>query len=388
MSKNYYMKNILHLGVFGAIVFLSSCGASSSKPEDNSLAGKKAKLEKLKEEESRLEDEIAKLDTSSVKKEKTRLVGLDSVKLGSFTHYIDLQGRIDAENIAYVTPRGAGGQVKGLFVKKGDEVRKGQLLLKLDDALVKRQMEQLQPQLDNAQTLYQRQKNLWDQQIGTEVQLLNYKTQLESMQKQMAFLNEQLSFTNVNAEMDGIAEDVTIRVGEFFSGNPQSGGYIRLVNTKSLKAIAQVPESYLGRVKVGSSVQVVFPEINNKTINTRITTSGKLIDANTRSFWVEAKIPEDKDFHPNQIALVKIQDYSTPNAVTVPVNTLQTDEKGKYVLVAVKEGDRMVARKKSVQIGQLYNDRVEIKTGLTPGDAVITEGFQGLYDGQAITTSI
>jgi len=204
----------------------------------------------------------------------------------------------------------------------------------------------------------------------------------------MAYLNEQLSFTNVYAEMGGIAEDVTIRAGEFFSGNPQAGGFIRLVNTSSLKAIAQVPESYLGRVKVGSNVEVVFPELNNKTINTKISTSGKLIDANTRSFWVEAKIPEDKDFHPNQIALVKIQDYSTPSALTVPVNTLQTDEKGKYVLVAVREGDRLVARKKAVQIGQLYNDKVEVKAGLTPGDAVITEGFQGLYDGQAITINI
>ena len=382
------MKKTLYVGLAGAVIFLSSCGASSPKQDDNSLAGKKQKLERLKQEQTRLEDEIAKMDTSTVKKEKTRLVALDSVRPRDFTHYIDLQGRIDAENIAYVTPRGAGGQVKGLFVKKGNEVKKGQLLIKLDDALIKRQIEQLQPQLDNAKTLYQRQKNLWDQQIGTEVQLLNYKTQLESMEKQMAYLNEQLSFTNVYAEMGGIAEDVTIRAGEFFSGNPQAGGFIRLVNTSSLKAIAQVPESYLGRVKVGSNVEVVFPELNNKTINTKISTSGKLIDANTRSFWVEAKIPEDKDFHPNQIALVKIQDYSTPSALTVPVNTLQTDEKGKYVLVAVREGDRLVARKKAVQIGQLYNDKVEVKAGLTPGDAVITEGFQGLYDGQAITINI
>lgn len=380
------MKKILNVIVIAGVVVFSSCGAST-KSDDNSLSAKKDKLEKLKQDQAKLEDEIAKLDTSSAKKEKTKLVAVDTLAPESFTHYIDLQGRIDAVDIAYVTPRGTGGQVKGLFVTKGDAVKKGQLLLKLDDALIKKQIDQMQPQIDNARTLYQRQKNLWDQQIGTEVQLLNYKTQLESLEKQMATLNEQLSYTNVYAEMSGVADDVTIRVGEFFSGNPQAGGYIKLVNTNNLKAVAQVPESYLDKVRIGSNVQVTIPEINNKTITTKVSASGKLIDANTRSFWIEAKIPFDKVFHPNQIALVKIQDYSTSNAITVPVNTLQTDEKGKYVLVATKEGGRLLARKKAVQIGQLYNDKIEIKSGLQPGDIVITDGFQGLYDGQAIITN-
>ena len=62
---------------------------------------------------------------------------------GNFTHFIDLQGKIDALNIAYVTPRnGTGGQVKAIYVKKGDQVKKGQLLLKLDDALLLQQLAQ------------------------------------------------------------------------------------------------------------------------------------------------------------------------------------------------------------------------------------------------------
>ena len=388
------MRKLLNAGIVISLVALASCGSASSTKENASLGEKKNQLQQLKQQQEKLnkeilklEDEIAKVDSTSSKKEKTKLVAVDTVAPENFTHYIDLQGRIEAENIAYVTPRGSGGQVKALYVKKGDVVEKGKLLLKLDDALIKRQIDQLQPQLDNARTLYQRQKNLWDQQIGTEVQLLNYKAQLESLEKQLATLNEQLSYTNVYAEMSGIAEDVTIRVGEFFSGNPQQGGYIRLVNTNSLKALAQVPESYLDKVKTGSNVQVIFPEINNKTINTKISSSGKLIDPNTRSFWVEAKIPYDKDFHPNQIVLVKIQDYTVSHAITAPVNTLQTDEKGKYVLVAVKEGDRLVARKKAIQMGQLYNDKIEIKSGLQIGDLIITDGFQGLYDGQPITTN-
>lgn len=107
----------------------------------------------------------------------------------------------------------------------------------------------------------------------------------------------------------------------------------------------------------------------------------------SRGFIAEAKIPNDKNLKPNLTALVKIQDYTVPNAITVPVNTLQTDELGKFVLIAVKEGNKIIARKRQVQVGELYDDRLEVKSGLQTGDVIIAEGFQSLYDGQAVTTS-
>ena len=91
---------------------------------------------------------------------------------------------------------------------------------------------------------------------------------------------------------------------------------------------------------------------------------------------------------PNQIALVKLQDYTAKSVISVPVGTLQNDDKGKFVMAAVQENGKLVARKKPVTIGELYGDKVEIKEGLKEGDRIITDGFQGLYDGQAITTSM
>ena len=73
-------------------------------------------------------------------------------------------------------------------------------------------------------------------------------------------------------------------------------------------------------------------------------------------------------------------------AVAVPVNVVQTDEKGKYVYVMEKAGDKMVARKKVVIVGEAYNGLIEIKSGLTGGELIITEGYQTVYDGQAVTT--
>jgi multidrug efflux pump subunit AcrA (membrane-fusion protein) len=164
------------------------------------------------------------------------------------------------------------------------------------------------------------------------------------------------------------------------------GMQIKIVNTTQLKVTTQIPENYIDRVTTGKVINITLPDIN-KTVSSNISLTGKIIDPNSRSFYVEAKIPSEKDFHPNQIALVKIMDYSNTKAISVPVNTLQSDEKGKYVMVLSKENDKMYARKKMVIIGQFYAEKLEIKSGLALGDQVITEGFQGLFDGQLISTT-
>ncbi len=376
------------IAVFSAFILLASCGGASKDDVAKQVAAKKAEVENLKTEQKSLADQIEKLEKEiikldpSQKKENPKLVAITSIQPGSFIHYIDLQGRIDATNIAYVAPRGQGGFVKAVYVKQGDNVKKGQLLLKLDDALTQKQLDQLNTQLAYAQDLLKRQQNLWDQNIGTEVQLLNAKNGVANIEKQIASVKEQSSFSNVYAEMSGVAESVNIKVGEFFQGGPQ----IRIVNTSDLKVTAQVPENYLNKVSVGSPVSLTFPDIN-ETVNTKITVAGKLIDPISRSFYVEARLPQNKAFRPNQIAIVKIQDYAAKDVWTIPVNTLQNDEKGKFVMAAIKENDKLLARKKYITIGQLYADKVEVLDGVSTGEQIITDGFQGLYEGQLITTN-
>ncbi|RFM25948.1 efflux RND transporter periplasmic adaptor subunit [Deminuibacter soli] len=386
------MQKLVNIGILAIAVTFASCGA---KTDDGTLAAKKAKLESLKKEVAALESDIAKTDTAAGKEERPKLVTIDTLKPSGFTHYIDLQGKVESVNVSNVTPRTQPGQVKAVFVKTGDIVSKGQVLLQLDDVVAKQNLRaaeqglgSLKAQLDLAKEVYRRRKNLLDQGIGTEVQVLSdktsvdsYESQLKSAQENVKLAQEQVNFTTVRSDLDGVADVVNIRVGETFSGANQ----IRIVNTHDLKITTQIPENYLGRVHVGSHVKVTLPDIN-RTIDAIVTVAGKLIDQDSRSFYIEAKIPSDKDFHPNQLALVKIQDYSAPGAYTVPLNTVQTDEKGKYVMVAVTEKQKVIAKKRAVVIGELYGDRIEIKSGLQTGDHVIVDGYQSLYENQLLTT--
>lgn len=370
----------------------SSCG-SSKKDEAGNLNDKKVELQKLKDQQaklteqiSKLEKDIAKVDTTVVAKPK--LVAVAAIDPQNFEHYIDLQGKVDATNIAYVAPpNGQGGVVKALYVKQGQPVRKGQVLARLDDQLIRQQIAPLQVQLAAAEDTYKRTKNLFDQGVGTYQNVLNAQTQVETLRKNIGVIQRQAALMTVTAPMSGVAETVNVRVGETFTGVSAAGPQISIVNTGNLKITALVPENYLGRVGVGTALQVEFPGTDKK-LTTKVNVAGKIIDPTSRSFQIEAPVPADPALKPNQIAVVKIRDYAAGNAITVPLNVLQNDEQGKYVMVAAKEGAKTVARKRRVVVGELYGDRLEIKSGLQSGEVIVTEGYQELYEGQALTTNV
>ena len=403
------MQKLIRLSL--VILFLgtvSSCGNNSKKEKDGALTDKKVELQKLKtdkgkldEKISALEKEIAKLDTSADAQQKPKLVAIAPVTLQDFKHYLDLQGKVDAQNISYVTPRNQGGQIRAILVKQGDQVHKGQLVLKLDNAVstqnvaaIKQQSGSVKAQLDLAKSVYSRQKNLWDQHIGTEVQLLQAKTNVESLENQLKAIQANVNSaqeianqSNVYSDVNGVVDEVTAHVGETFTGNPAAGGYIKIVNKSDLKITVTVPENYAGKITKGTAAEIQIPDVN-KTFSTTISFISQAIGTSSRGFTAEAKVPAGIALRPNQVALVKILDYSIPHTTVINVNTLQNDEEGKYVLVASQEGDKLIARKRKVVIGELYGDQIEIKQGLKEGDQLISEGYQTLYDGQLITTKV
>jgi RND family efflux transporter MFP subunit len=359
-------------------------------------------LQKLKTEQDKLanqiktlEAEIAKIDTSAAAAQKTKLVAIQKITKTDFAHYIELQGRVDAENVSYITPRGGPGQVKAIYVKQGDHVKKGQLLLRLDDAIIqqnvtaaKQGLESIKTQLSYAKNIYQRQKNLWDQNIGTEVQLITAKNnvatlenQLQASEENVKSVQEQSKTALVYSDVNGVADLVSIKVGEIFGS--VGSGVIKIVNNSVLKVTSNIPENYLGAVHVGSSVIVQMPDVN-KTFNVSVSFVGASIDVINRGFVVEAKLPNDPALKPNQIALLKIKDYAAASSITIPLNTLQNDEKGKYVMVASMENGKMIARKRVVNIGLLSGDSLEVKSGLKEGEVLITEGYTSLYEGQLL----
>jgi RND family efflux transporter MFP subunit len=390
------MKNFSKVLLSSFVLFAIACGGGN-----NNIEKQKANLAALKKQGLELNVKIANLEkeiekAGGAETVKAILVSVSPIAAQDFTHYIELQGKVESESVSFVTPRAGGGQVRGLFVKRGDQVKKGQLILQLDNAMLKQSaaaatlnIETLKAQATLAKSVYEKQKNLWEQNIGSEIQLLTAKTNAESLAnqlkaagEQLGMVKDQLAFTSIYSDVEGVAEEVNVKVGELFMGP----GQIKIVNTTQLKLTTQIPENYAGKIKVGTEVSLNFPDIE-KIISTKLSVVGNVIDPLNRSFYVETKLPKDKDFRPNQMVQVKIKDYEKKNAISAPINLLQNDEKGKFIYVAITENGKLVARKKVVIVGQYYGNNIEIISGLNAGDIIITEGYQSLFDGQNITTS-
>ncbi len=383
------MRNVLCSVII--IILASACSMKEADTGKGDILGsKRAALARLKNQQSDLANQIAVLEAEinhldPSKAVKPKLVSVLEIAPVGFEAYINLYGRVSSENIAYVAPRnGMGGYVEKVFIKEGQAVRIGQLILKLDDKVLRQSIESVKTQLTFAQDVYDRTNALWKQKIGTEVQLLSAKNNVNALKDQLATLEEQLKTYLVYADQSGIAEIVNIRPGELFSGVGLMGPQIQIVNNSELTIKVDVPENYAGETKVGTQVLVEIPAVG-KSFKTSINRLSQSVNASSVGFSAVCIIPSTAGLKPNMSASVKILRHSNSNALVVPVNVVQSDEIGKYVYLMVDEGSQKVARKINVTLGVLYGDQIEILQGLKPGDKLVTKGYQDLYEGQVLS---
>lgn len=374
------MKNItlvsLSLYTFAAVL-LAACGGQQPKDKSAQLAALKDKKAQLEAQIAQLEKEVG---SAAGAPQRLHTVGLTELQSQPFRHYIDLQGRVDAEDNVPVTAKMPGTLTK-VLVKNGDYVKKGQLLARIDDELMLKGLAELELQLKTAEDIYNRQKSLWDQKIGTEVQFIQAKSNKEAVEQRIATTKEQWQQTHIYAPISGTVDMVILKTGQAISpGIP----LCNIINLGQLKIVGNVTEAYAAKVRQGYPVQVFFPDLNRE-ISSRVTYVSKTIDPTNRTFSVECSLPAGNDYRANMIAVLKIIDYQNPNAIVIPVNLIQTGAEGDFVLTAEKSGDnRAVVKKATVRQGSNYNGMVEIKDGLKKGDWVISTGFQDVNSGETV----
>ncbi|MFI5450927.1 efflux RND transporter periplasmic adaptor subunit [Pedobacter sp. UC225_61] len=360
------MKRILFIA---AIAILAACSSEKKDP--------KAELADLKKQRTELDAKIAKLESTVGDKDSvsTKDVTVFEVKQTTFNNYVEIQGKVDAEQNVQVNPE-AQGVVTRVYVSIGQTVSKGQVLAQIDDNVLRQSMAQLQTQIDLATNLFNRQKNLWDQKIGTEVQYLNAKTQKEGLERQMNVLRSQQAMYKIKAPISGSIEQMDLKVGQAVA--PGVTG-IRIVNGNILKAKAQVAESYLGKISQGDDVKVIFPDIPDSLV-TKVSFAAKVIDPSSRSFNIEVKLPSNAKYRANMIVVLKVVDYKNPKAIVIPVSAIQNAENGQYVITVV-DGK---AKRTTIKAGRTIDGKTEILSGLTQGDKIVTTGIDDINEGDPV----
>ncbi len=372
-----------------ALTTLSIAFLACSKKDDNAtieqlistknVAALQAKKANLQADLSIIDEALAKLD---VKKDEALVTTL-TLKDTIFNHYLEVQGNVNTKENIVVQPEFSG-TLTALYVKAGQRVAKGQILGKIDDAGMGQQLASIENQYALAKTTFERQKNLWDKKIGSEIQFLQAQAQMISAQKGVAQMRAQVAKTVIRAPFSGTIDDVFVERGQVVAPNPQ--GLMRIVNLSNMYVSTTVPETYIGKLKPGTEVDVFLTSLG-KTYKGKVRQVANFINPNNRSFGIEVSVPNpDNLLRPNQVAKLKIIDYTINNAIVVPTNVVQEDgEHQKFVFIATQIKDKTgIAKKVVVKVGKSSNNVTEILSGLSANDVLVTEGVNSIAEGMKL----
>ena len=383
------MKHIYKLFIFALIIV--SCSGNKEQTIDEIIATKDVKLIQAKKDElvTKQQDIVSKikqLDDSLQALSPDRNVPLITTFIATteeFKHYLELQGSVETKQNLVIMPE-MGGILQRVYVKEGQNVKKGQLLATIDDGGVGQQKAQLEIQANLAKTTYERQKRLWDQKIGSEIQYLQAKSQYESLQKNISQINQQLAKTNVRAPFSGVIDDVITEQGSVVA--PGQTQLMRIVNLSDMYIETDIPESYITSITNDKDVEIEFPVLGKK-MDAKIRQTGNFINPANRTFKVEIAVPNtDKTIKPNLTARLKINDYTNQNAILIPQSIISENADGEQYIYVLenKEDNKATAKQVIIETGKTQGDVIEVLKGLDENDEIIKEGARSVKDGQTV----
>jgi len=353
-------------------LFFGACQKEKSNEDINN------EIFEYKEKIKSLEKEL-KTD-KSISDSKTVKVKLIDAKKQNVKHSFTVTGGVRAENMAYISPE-INGQIKHIYVKEGQYVKKGQLLVALNSDVMQSSISELKTGLNLAKIMFDKQKSLWEQKIGKEVDYLRAKNQKESLEAKLATVNAQLRMSKVYAPFSGIVDAIYSKKGEMATPGRK---LIDFVNLNTMEAGAEISEKYLPHIKKGDIVEVKFPTYPNIVKKTRISRIGNIINPSNRTFKVFVKIEnKDKKIKPNMIAELVVTDYEGEDFV-VPSIIIKKDRKGEYIFVATTKDAKTISEKRYVKTGVNIEDKTIIKEGISSDVNVIVDGYNLVHSGMKI----
>lgn len=306
------------------------------------------------------------------------IVQVVNVTPSKFDHFIQVQGSVKSEELINIFPEFSG-IIKNIYVRSGDKVKKDQPLIKIDDGGLKEQLSQLEIKFELTKTTFERQKRLWEQKIGSEIQFLETKSMFETQKQAIKQLKKQIEKTLIQAPFSGTIDNVIAKLGEVVY--PGKSNLMMLLNMDNLYVESNVPEKYISSISFGNKVLIEFPLIE-QSLTTTIRQSGNYIHPTNRTFKIEMGIESnDINLNPNLNAKVKINDYSNANALMINQNLISIDSENKeYVYKIYSKNNKNYVSKTNISTGKNDGIYVEILSGISPGDQIVSEGIRKLAD--------
>lgn len=292
-----------------------------------------------------------------------------------FDHFFTVQGNVETDRLAQVFPMTQGAVLR-ILVEEGQTVRKGQLLMELDNDAVARNQDELDTRLTLAEDVLSRQERLWEQGIGTEVQLLEARTNVKALKESIAAFSEQVDFGKVTAPFSGIVDRIFAKEGGMASPVMPVA---RVMDLRDMYVRGKVSDHYVGKVNAGQRVDIAMS--GRDTLTSAIARVGRYIEPANRTFEIVVPVPENNDLLPNEFAVLRINDLHLDSAISVPSSLILQNRSGQDFIYLMENGK---ATRRSVTLGPSSGDKVLILEGVEQGMTIINRGAGQVVEGESL----
>ena len=290
----------------------------------------------------------------------------------SYTGTAPLEARAESQVVAKTS--GVALQVLG---EVGQEVRAGQVLVRLDSDRARLQAAQSAAQVSKLQANYNRSLQLSQQQLVSANDLDQLKFDLENARAVNRLANLEVSYANVVAPISGVIAERSIKQGNFVQINTP---IFRIVDTSRLEATLNVPERELATLKPGLPVVLAVDALPGRAFEGRVDRIAPVIDAGSGTFRVVASFDAGGSLQPGMFGRLRIDYDQRADALVIPRAALLDDENDPAVFV-VRDGK---AVRVAVKLGYVDGEWIEVRGGLKAGDRVVTAGKVALRDGTVV----
>ncbi|MCG6955608.1 MAG: efflux RND transporter periplasmic adaptor subunit [Gemmatimonadetes bacterium] len=325
------------------------------------------------------------MDDAPATKDFARVVNVEVSELHPQTFVDEI--RVTAVALANRDVRVAAeesGVITRILVDKGRRVRAGEAIAKIDDTVLRAQVDQAQAQADLAAQTWERRKRLWEQdKVGSEIAYLEAKYAQQQTAANLAALRARLERTTIRAPFGGILDDRSIEVGTMVAPGQTVA---RVVDLNRVKIDGGVPERYAADIHVGTQALVSFDVLPGKDFPAKLDYVGAAVNTENRTFPVEMVLPNEEGLiKPEMVANVSITRNRLENALVVPQDALVRVEKGYVVFVAVDGSEGTLAEQRDVTLGPSRDNTVVIDAGVSAGDRLIVVGQKTVAAGDHVS---
>jgi membrane fusion protein (multidrug efflux system) len=297
--------------------------------------------------------------------------------------------------------------VTGLYVEEGDDIRKGQVLVRLQDDEQKTQVARVESQLDKAGREYERQQNLFEQQLISE-QLFNDATyDLEQLQLTLRDARRELGYTEVRAPISGTITQRLVSIGDQITMNQH---LFDIVDFNSIVARVYVPEKVLSRLAKGQTAHLVSDAFAGEPRSGEIERIAPLVDSRSGTVKVTVSVPRNAELLPGMYVSVQLITAVHDEAVLIPKRALVYDDEQVFVFrvreltadelaqaaaeaeedsdseetadkdEVADDGPVLAVERLLIRVLLEDRDNVEPSGGVAPGDRIVVAGQAGLKD--------